>query len=204
MTAAEAYEAVIRPMMSLLPAPNHIRHDPEAKSRALEIYTRALEKYERPVLERAWQRVVESHELWCWPTVAQLRQAAVQAHRELQPAKDPEAWVEKAEAMSYSYTQRFLKTSAVAARAREGGYERELRDFVKAASWVQGQMIGGKECVGYDHAVLFGKGPRDKEAEQEWFAKARAQAETGHIRVHVPTAMVKRWQQEAEGRERRR
>jgi hypothetical protein len=41
-----------------------------------------------------------------------------------------------------------------------------------------------------------------KEAEQEWFAKARQQAATGHIKVTVPRELMERWKEKAVGRTR--
>jgi hypothetical protein len=64
------------------------------------------------------------------------------------------------------------------------------------------QHIVGRKGIGYDHAVLFPGGKRDKEAEQEWFAKARQQAATGHIKVTVPRELMDRWKEKAVGRTR--
>ena len=83
-------------------------------------------------------------------------------------------------------------------RAREQGYEPELRRYVLAASHVQSQLIEGrKEGVGYESAVLFPGRERDKEAENEFFARAREQAARGCIQVRVPMALVERWKEGA-------
>src|SRR5262249_15031106 len=131
---------------------------------------------------------------WVWPLPDDLVQAARHFHGRLHPGGD--AWVGQAQAMADRYVREFMQTSAIAARAREGGYEAELKRYVVAASWVQSQYVLGRQGVGYDSNVLF-PGPRDKEAEQEWFARAREQAETGRIKVTIPAALIRRWQEEA-------
>src|SRR5690348_10045677 len=56
------------------------------------------------------------------------------------------------------------------------------RKFIKAGT--QGIRPGGLH--------------RDRDVEAELFARARKQAESGRIRVHVPPAMMKRWLAEAQ------
>jgi hypothetical protein len=104
-----------------------------------------------------------------------------------------DAWVQQAEDLAYSYTKRFLKTSAHAARAREGGYEDKLKQYVRAVAHVQSQYVAGRGSVGYDHRTIFGTGPRDREAEREWFDKQREQAGSGTIRVRVPHRLIEEW-----------
>jgi hypothetical protein len=171
---AEIDRAVLRPMRALYSPPRHLRADEDALDAALATYRRALGRFDPDVLARAWQQVVEQNELWCWPKLSDLVKAADQAQRELHPQACGQAWVEQATRRTEEYTRRFLKTSAHAARASQGGYEPELKRYVREAAWVQAQLIAGQRDVGYDHAVLFGQGPRDRDAEEAFFAAARA------------------------------
>jgi hypothetical protein len=181
MSEDDAERAIIRPMCAMYPPPRHLR-----------AYRRALARFDRPVLEQAWQKVVERNPLWCWPKLAEIVQAAEQCHRQARPSADD--WVEKADEMADAYTRKFLKASAHAARAREGGYEVALRRYVRAAAYVQAQYLLGRESVGYESAVLFGGGRvRDRGQEEEFFRRAKEQAEKGHLRVHVPPGLAERW-----------
>jgi len=120
------------------------------------------------------------------------------------PTEQADAWVEKATALADAYVRKFMKTSQTAVRAREGGYEAALKEYVRAVSWVQAQMIGGRQGIAYDSGVLFGGDlPRDREAEEAFFAKAREQAAKGSIRAHVPAAMVRQWAEEVQGQGRK-
>lgn len=191
MAAEDVDQVIIKRLRANtpFPAPRHLRADEDALESALSDYRMALARFDEQVLERAWRRAVETNPVWCWPKISDILQAAEQAQRELGPKAD--AWVEKAEALVDAYWKKFSKSTA-AVRAREGGYERELKQFVSAAAWVQGQYICGRQGIGYDHRAIFGTDTRDREVEQEWFAKAREQAAKGTIRVHVPTSLVER------------
>lgn len=168
-------------------------HDEDLQEEALKSYRQALAPFDEAVLERAWQMVVQRHRFPCWPYVPEFLDAARQAHRELRPAGDDVD--ARSHQMADDYWRKFAK-SAAAVRAREGNYERELKAYVLAVARVQGQYILGRDGIGYDNAVLF-PGPRDRDAEEEFFRKAREQAATGGIKILIPPAMVKRWQAES-------
>ena len=106
--------------------------------------------------------------------------------------READAWVERANDAAHAYTKRFMQTTTAAVRSREGGYEAELKGYVREAAWVQAQLIEGREGIGYSSHVLFGPQP-DRKEMAEFFEKARAQAATGHIRVHVPAGKVEAW-----------
>lgn len=195
--------AILKPMRQLYPAPRHLRGDEDAFEAALTAYRQALSRFDSAVLRRTWQRVVETNELWCWPKIGELVRAAEQFDRQSHPLAQADDWVERAQTRADGYVRKFLKSNRHATRAREGGYEGSLRQYVAAAAWVQAQMIEGREGVGYDHAVLF-PGPRDEAAEGRWFAEARERASAGEIDVVVPRSLVARWRQEAEGQARAR
>ena len=192
-------DAVIRPMTDMFPPPTHLRGNPRAIQTALDVYRRALAGFSRPVLERAFQLVASENEYCAWPKLPYLVQAC--ASREKRAAPPADDWVEKATALTDAYVKRFMLASQVAVRAREGGYERELKEYVREAAWVQSQYVVGRKGVGYSSVVLFKFG-EDQEAREEFFARAREQAEKGHVRVHVPARMVERWKGQAAGRER--
>jgi hypothetical protein len=87
-----------------------------------------------------------------------------------------------------------MKTSAVATRAREFGYESELRQYVTEAGWVQAQYLLGRKDIAYRSTILFGH----EKPDDEFFRRAMEQAQTGSIRVRVPLAFVERWREGAE------
>ena len=202
-------EAVIAPLLAAFPPPTHLRGNRHAIDTALNVYRRALGRFERIVLEQAFQKAAAENEYVMWPKCSALLKAAEHFHRLAHPqARDPDAWVEKADGMADAYVKRFMKTSAHAARAREGGYEPELKRYVEAAANVQAQYLLGRTGVAYDGLALFGnrvgRDQEEKEREAEFFEKAREQAAKGSIRVHVPAERVRRWQQQAEGPRRER
>jgi hypothetical protein len=141
MTAEDVDLAIIKPMCRLYKPTGHLQATEGAPEEALKEYRRALAVFDQDVLERAWQNIVRQHRFWCWPSVAEIVQAADQAHRELHPPGRIDEMAEEAEAMSWGYTKRFMKTSTVAARAREGGYEAQLKRYVRAVSRVQAQIV---------------------------------------------------------------
>src|SRR5262245_4842218 len=136
--------AVIGPMCALFPTPTHLRGNNDAIRQALNVYRRALGRFDPDVLAEAWQRVAERNTFWTWPKVADV----VQACEEVRRRKPEEPWVEKATALSDAYVKRFMQTSQAAVRAREGGYERQLKEYVREAAWVQSQYVVGRSGVG--------------------------------------------------------
>ena len=198
-------EAFIARMNGRYSPTKRLQADEDALNAAVDDYRRVLGKIDKLTMEAAWRLIVERHDSWCWPHVCDVIQACEDARRAAHPAGEVDSQVQEIEDLSYGYTKRFMKNSTVAARARENGYERELKEYVREASWVQAQLIVRPDAgVGYSSAVLFPDKERDRHAEEEFFEKARAQARTGHIRVHVPPAMIRRWQEEAVERGRGR
>jgi hypothetical protein len=78
-----------------------------------------------------------------------------------------------------------------------------MKEYVREAAWVQAQLIVGRVGVGYSSNVLFGRQPGCEDAA-EFFERARAQAKTGHIRLHVPAAKVEAWKGAAQANGRGR
>jgi hypothetical protein len=198
MTGQAVEEAVIAPMLAAFPAPRHVRGNRSATDILLDVYRRALERYDRPVLETAWQKVAAQQDYWIWPLPEALAEAC-EALRIQQARTAGEDWVGKATALADAYIRRFILTTQAAVHAREGGYETALKSYVTEAAWVQAQYIEGRQGIGYSSAVLFPNRERDKEAEERFFEKSRAQAETGHIKVVVPRELVERWKGQAQG-----
>lgn len=174
----------------------HIQGDEDLADEALNDYRKALAPFDPDVLERAWELVVARHRFPCWPYESEFLDAARQAQRELHPLGQDDKMAARVTARSDEYVRRFMKTSVVAARAREGNYEAALKQYVRAASLVQAQLIEKAPHLGYQSFVLFGRKP-DQEAVDEFFQQAREQAETGSIRVTVPRAFLKQWAEEA-------
>jgi hypothetical protein len=209
MGIPDVEEAVISPMLSAFPAPTHVRGDSVATEVLLDVYRRALSRFDRPVLEQAWQKVAAEQDYWVWPMPETLVKAAerFQSIARRANSTDGDSVVEKAYALADEYTKRFMKTTQTAVRAREGGYEAELKRYVSEAANVQAQLIlrGPQSGVGYTGHVLFAHhGARDRPREQEWFAAQREQVARGSIRVHVPKEALERWKELAkqQGQER--
>jgi hypothetical protein len=203
MTGQAVEEAVIAPMLAAFPAPRHVRGNRSATETLLDVYRRALERFDRPVLEKAWQKVAAEQNYWIWPMPEALVEAC-KALRIEQARTAGEDWVGKATTLADAYIRRFMLTTQAAVRARESGYEAALKSYVIEAAWVQAQYIEGRHRIGYSSAVLFPGRDRDKEAEERFFEKSRAQAESGHIKVVVPKELVERWKRQAQGAGRTR
>jgi hypothetical protein len=198
MTAEDA-TALLKRMQLAYDPPRALRGRPEAIRERLRVYQNALEPFDAEVLDRAWLKAAASQRYPQWPDCPDIVEAAEHFHALAHPKpKVDDSWVERATSLADAYTRRFMKTSAVAVRARERGYESEVRQYVTEAAWVQGQMICGRKSIGYSSGVLFPGRERDKTAEDEFFARARDQAATGSIRVRIPLALVERWREGAE------
>lgn len=204
--------AILEPMLALYPPPVHLRQSPRALALALDVYRRGLSRFERPVLEQAWQKVVCANEFWTWPKLADLVKACEQCHKQEQKAlggQSHDVRIERANDLAYAYRKRFMQTSPLAARAWQEGFERALAEYVQAAAWVQAQMIAGCPHVGYsDHTLFDYTHTRREELEERkeaFFAKAKEQAAKGHVRVTVPVWMIEVWKRscaQGEGRGR--
>jgi hypothetical protein len=64
---------------------------------------------------------------------------------------------------------------------------------------VIGQLVEGREGISYESSVLFPWEPRDREAEDEFFQRAREQAQAGEIKVSIPPRLLKEWREEHQG-----
>lgn len=191
-------EAFIERMVATYPPPTHLRGHPDTIRQALDTYARALERFAPTVLDRAWQKVVEENEFWIWPKLPDIVKACVHFEREdacrLSPAKD--ASIDRAASLAWNYRKRFMATSALAKRAQAEGWEGALRGYIDEAAWVQAQLIAGVTRVGHSASLfshLFRNGGEHEAGVEAFWEKSRKQAESGHIRVHVPHAAVLRW-----------
>jgi hypothetical protein len=205
MTSHDVELAVIKPMVATLPAPLHVRGKPAATEMLLNVYRHALAGFERETLEKAWQKVAQEQGFWTWPLPETLVKAAEHFHILANPfdQRESDLWVERTQRFTDMAVKRFMRTSIHAARARDGGYEASLKEYVTEMAWTQAQIIEGREGIGYSANVLFGRQP-DHEEMAEFFERARAQAKTGHIRLTVPMVKIAEWRGavQADGRER--
>lgn len=185
--------AVIRPMRRRFRRPKEIPADKEEE--ALDYYRRGLQRFPRPILDQAWQAVVERWEFPFWPDLKLILEAAEALHKP-EPQKD---WLPEAERLRDEYVRKFMKTSTHAARAREAGYEPKLRQYVEAACWPQAQWLAGRKGTEYA-LLLFNWLPEaEREAEKERFYEhAAEQVRAGRIKVTIPLKLVGMWQREAE------
>jgi hypothetical protein len=194
MTTEDA-DALLKRMQFTYRTPADIRGNPEAVEERLRIYRNSLQRFDADILDRAWLKAASRHRYPQWPDCPDVVEAAEHFHALAHPkANVDDGWQERVTSREDEYTKRFMQTTQAAVRAREQGYERELKRYVLAAAHVQSQLIEGrKEGVGYESAVLFPGRERDKEAENEFFARAREQAARGCIQVRVPAELVREW-----------
>jgi hypothetical protein len=197
MSAEEAYQLVIKPMMATLPPPTHLRGNDEGMKAALEVYVRALSRFDAAALRQGWQKAAQENAYWAWPKASTLVAACDHFARQSRNGSEHDALVQKAEDMAWQYTRRFMKSSGQAGQARAEGWERELKAYVRAAATVQAGLIVGVPHHGYDSYTLFGRARGEDLAamREAFFERARAQAEKGHVRVHVPPSLVERWRE---------
>jgi hypothetical protein len=188
-------ETCIKRMLAAFPPPTHLRGRPDAIEQTLETYRQGLARFDRETLDKAWLKVAQEHRFWNWPMLSEI----VKAAESLRPRVKPDdGWVERVTTREDEYVRRFMQTTQAAVRAREVGYEAELKRYVQAVAHVQAQFIEGRKDIGYSSGVLFPGRVRDKEAEDEWFARQKEQGATGSIRVRVPLALVERWKDGAQ------
>lgn len=186
----------MKPMRQAFPPPVSLRGSEAMQEAVLDVYRKALQRFPREVLAEAYQMAAERQQYHCWPKCAVILAAA----EALMPEQEPVEWVEKVVEMAHQYTERFMKTSAVAAKAREGGYEARLKRYVMESAYVQAQVIVGRtDGLNYD-GVLVAHLPRGEQAEglDDALSRAAAQAEKGHIQVRVPTEAVRHWMEQAQ------
>jgi hypothetical protein len=190
-------ECVILPMRAAFPPPTHLRGSDHAQEASLNVYRRALAKFPRDVLERAWQEAAERQDYFMWPRCATILEACERIEKEAGVPVERVEWVEEATRLMDEYGTRYMKTSKEAARARAGGYEGHLRAYVTECAWVQGQLIAGRtDGLGYS-SVLFAHAEDLDATRDEFFEAAAAQARKGVIKVTVPRGLIARWQTEA-------
>lgn len=114
-------------MRQAFPPPVSLRGNETAQQAALDVYRKALQRFPREVLAEAYQMAAERQTYHCWPKCAVILAVA----KALMPEQEPVEWVEKAVELAHTYTERFMKTSAAAEKAREGGYEPRLKRYVR-------------------------------------------------------------------------
>lgn len=196
-TNGEVFTAVrefLARMTERFPAPTHLRH-PEARQRALDDYAKSLLPFDAATLNRAWDRLVATRELWCWPAagvITALCRAC--APRDTSPS-DQEQRRERAHVLANAYTARYFRTSHVAKEARREGWLPELRRYVEAAAQVQAQLLAGVRHVGFDSVLLDEATPvrSAQDAFDAYRATIASVLERGSIAVRVPRQRVKTW-----------
>ena len=197
MTTEDA-NALLKRMQFTYRTPVDIRGNPEAVEERLRIYRHALEPFDADVLDRAWLKAAASHRYPQWPDCPDILTAAEVFDALAHPkAKADDGWQEKVTEREDEYVRRYMQTTQAAVRAREQGYEPELKRYVLAVAHVQSQLIEGSSRPGYDFYAIFGKGERDEQAENEWFQRQKEQATKGCIQVRVPHALIERWREAA-------
>lgn len=194
---------ILERMQAVFMPPQQVRANRQARQLALVEYEQALQGFTAEVLEQAWVKVRNEHELVIWPPIRRFLDACrYYAVREGQPSPE-EGRRQQALEQANAYTSRFLKHSVLAQRARAEGWLGELQNYVQAAAWVQAQLLCGVRQLGFD-SVLLEEG--EYRSAQAAFAAYRTQVAKeltkGEIKVRVPAARIEQWRAQAQTRER--
>lgn len=138
--------------------------------------------------------------MWVWPVPGQIAEACQLFAPRTAPESEDSTRRRQAEEMAEGYTHRYMKTSKLARLARQEGWAEQLRYYVRAASWVQAQLIHHVENIGWEAGYL--TKPEQFRSSEEAFASYRKRIEgpvsRGEIRVHVPTDRIGEWKAAAE------
>ena len=199
MTRKDVQEVVLGPMLDVYMPGQHIRHDHHAQHRALNQYVMALEKYDRPTLERAWSIVRDTHELVVWPTPQQF----VEAAKSIQPNVLGEETLkrQRAEAMKDSKLREYAKNSKLFKQAEREGWGTPLLQYVEEQLWIQSQVLAGCRGVGFE-AHLLGTDTKVSSAQEafdqirDWLGD-RFATERKLIVKPPPAKLLQRWKESA-------
>jgi hypothetical protein len=198
------WRLVLNPMQEMFPAPNHLRASDQARKEALRVYEAALIGFDDEVLRTAWEKVAGNRDLWCWPASGEIANACREAQKARPRNGGQSELIDKANELATQYVKGFMKRSRVAARAKNGGWDGELKSYLFEVAWVQAQFLAGVKDVGYSARALKGASPGDsKDVRQqaaEFLKNAREQAAKGTIRVQLPNVLVRDWETEYRGR----
>jgi len=192
-------DIIIEPMLSLFPAPLHLRHNGQARELALAAYEKALARFDRETLQRGWEKIVAEHALWVWPNPATIADACRQCQPKPTPPSEEEQRKEKALGMAEAYTTHYMKTSHLARLARQEGWAGRLREYVADAAWVQAELLCKIKNIGWNARLADGIGQFRSSAEAfAAYRKTISHAiERGQIRVSVPRARILQWKEQA-------
>ena len=197
---------ILKPMQEFFPAPTHIRNDMKALGAALQLYERALMRFDPEVLKAAWPIAAAADELWCWPKLIDLVKVCQDEEKNFRrrTATREIDLQDQASSLATKYANSYMKRSQVAALARKEGWDQELKSYVFEVACVQAQFMVGIQNVGYPSLVLKGYSATNGQSPQEqgidFLKKAKVQAEKGSILVRVPQAYVERCKSMAKGR----
>ncbi len=194
----DVQQCILERMQAAYMPPQQVRQNPRLRTLALAEYEQALEGFSRFVLEQAWAYVRDRHPLVIWPPVGLFVEACRYfAARETQPSPE-EARRQQALARADAYTTRYLKTSVLARRARSEGWLGKLREYVAAAAWVQAQLLCGVRHLGFDAVLLGGEHLSAQEGFEGYRNQVSKELLHGEIKVRVPPARIKQWQEQAD------
>ncbi len=199
MSRETVREVIIARMLALYPPPRHLREDAQARAQALAEYEQVLAGFDRDTLEKGWVKAVAENPYWAWPSAGEIAAACRLLAPRPPATSDQEARREQALALADAYAAHYLRSSQLSRLARREGWEPRLAQYVRAAAWVQGQLLCGLKQISWDAALL---AEREKfHSSQEAFAAYRQRVapaiERGRIRVHVPVERVRQWRERA-------
>jgi hypothetical protein len=192
-------DLILGPMLELYLPPLHLRRNAQAQARALAAYEKALERFDRETLQRAWDKVVAQQQFWVWPNPGVITEACRQCEPRTKPPSEEQQRQGRAREMVEAYTGRYAKTSQLAKLARREGWAGRLYEYVADAAWVQAQLICKVQHIGWNAKLAEGLGHFRSSAqafEQYRHTLAIANAvERGQVRVHVPAARIREWKE---------
>lgn len=182
-------------MQAIFPPPLHLRQDAQRRAAALAAYADALADFDAATLAAGWRTVVAQHAFWCWPSAGTIAEACRHFAPPPPAGGEQEKLRQQAEAMTATYTARFMKANHVARLARAEGWEPKLGEYVRDAANVQAQLICGVRGVSFASTLV---PPEQRHlSAADFFAGYRetvaAAVERGLIRVTVPPARLREW-----------
>jgi hypothetical protein len=181
-------------MQEAFPPPVNLRGNPRGIGIALAYYRAALEPFDAETLDRAWLKAASENRYRKWPECAEILAAAREIKKGRAAGATKEEWVERALGLADAYVRRFMKGSRAGESARAGGYAGEMKAYVEAVAWVQAQYLVGRKDVAYTSGAIFGR----ERPDDEFFRRAKAQADSGYIQVRIPHVLIERWRRGAE------
>ena len=186
-------------MLALYPPPHHLRGDAKKQTEALAAYAKALAAFDGPTLAAGWELVTAEHQFWVWPNPGVVVEACRRCAPPPPAVGDQESRRLRADALADDYAARFMRTTHLAKLAAAGGWAAGLRAHVRAAAWVQAQIICGVRGIGFPSELVpvESRGQSAQECFETYKKAVAGPLARGRIRVTVPPSLAREWSRAA-------